>query len=186
MCHIVVKPTGIVRYLADHLTAEGTTSRFLYATSICDFSLPYRLRYDNSFSMKSCSKTSVFTLSFYEKDEVVGISVLSVRARKRHVAAAGIQHSSLAAFAALVVHCFVIARHAHCCILCPPNKDCSRNASFSPTTRSVPTAPASSAFVSAELSFFVGLKPFRPIRAIQGTGFRGRVIVVLGEMKSPR
>ena len=38
-------------------------------------------------------------LSFYEKDAVVGISVLFVRARKRHVAVAGTQHSSLSAFA---------------------------------------------------------------------------------------
>ena len=38
-------------------------------------------------------------LLFYEKDAIVGISVLFVRARKRHVAAAGTQHSRLSAFA---------------------------------------------------------------------------------------
>ena len=65
----------------------------------------------------------------------------------------------------LLVHCFAIALHAHCCISCPPNRDCSRNASLSTTAR--PTVPTSPAFVSA-VSFL--LKPFRPIRAIQGMG----------------
>ena len=49
--------------------------------------------------MKSCPKTFLSTLSFCEKDAVVGISVIFVRARKRRVGAAGTQHLSLSAFA---------------------------------------------------------------------------------------
>ena len=49
--------------------------------------------------MKSCPKTSLSSLSFSEKDAVVGISLLFVRSRKRHVTAASTQHSSLSAFA---------------------------------------------------------------------------------------
>ena len=52
--------------------------------------------------MKSCPKTFISTLSLYEKGAFVGISISFVRARKRHVAAAGIQHCSLSAFAAFI------------------------------------------------------------------------------------
>ena len=56
---------------------------------------------------------------------------------------------------------------------CPPNRECSWNASLSPTMWSVPTAPTSQEFISADLSFFVGLKIFRHVRAISGTvGYR--------------
>ena len=52
--------------------------------------------------MKLCPKTIRSPLSFYEKDAVACISVLFVRARKRHVAASGTQHSSLSAFAPFI------------------------------------------------------------------------------------
>ena len=52
-----------------------------------------------SLSNDIVPKTFLSTHSFYEKDAVVGISVLFVRARKRHVAAAGTQHSILLALA---------------------------------------------------------------------------------------
>ena len=34
-----------------------------------------------------------------------------------------------------VVHCFAPARHAHCRLPCPPNMNCSRNASLRPNVR---------------------------------------------------
>ena len=77
----------------------------------------------------------------------------------------------------LLVHCFVIARHAHCCIPCPPNRDCPQSASLGPTMRSVPTAPSSPVFVSRRAELFARLKVFRPIHAIQGIGCRIGTVV---------
>ena len=100
-CHIVVKTTGNVRYLTDHLTAECSTSLFVLQLCICDFSLLYRLCYHGPLRMKSCPKTFRSTLSFYEKDAVAGISLVFVRALNRHVAAAGAvtKHTSLSILA---------------------------------------------------------------------------------------
>ena len=115
----------------------------------------HRLCYDGPFSNKSCSNTFLSTLSFYEKDAVVGISVLFVRARKRHMAAAGTHHYSLSPGT------------------CPAASPAHRTGTDGRTPpsvrphRPVPANPTSPAFVSAELNFLVGLKPFRPIRAIR-------------------
>ena len=65
-CHSVVKPAGIVRYLADHLTVECSASRLYSYVCIRHFSLLYRLCYDGPFRMKSCPETFISTLSFYE------------------------------------------------------------------------------------------------------------------------
>ena len=100
-CHIVVKTTGNVRYLTDHLTAECSTSLFVLQLCICDFSLLHRLCYHGPLRLKSCPKTFRSTLSFYEKDAVAGISLVFVRALNRHVAAADAvtKHTSLSPLA---------------------------------------------------------------------------------------
>ena len=89
--------------------------------------------------MKSCPKTFLSMLSFYENDAVAGIFPFyffvhgtGIWQRLVHRTRA-LRHLHL-----LVAHCFVIARHAHCCLPCPPNRDDSRSASLSPTVRSVP------------------------------------------------
>ena len=131
-----VKPIGIVRHLADHLTPVCNTSRFYNYAFV---TLLYRLCYDGPFSMKSCPKSFLYMLSFYEKDEVAGIFpfyffVQGSDMWQRLVHSTRIfRHLHL-----LVLHCFVIARHAHCCIPCPPNRDCSRNTSFTHTVRTTP------------------------------------------------
>ena len=65
--------------------------------------------------------------------------------------ARGFRHLDL-----LVLHFFELARHPHCCIPCPPSRDCERNASLSPNMRPVFTAS-----ISTRLSFPAELLWFR-------------------------
>ena len=134
--------------------------------------------------MKSCPKTFLSTLSFYEKDAVAGISVVFVRALNLHVAAADAvtKHMSLSTLApfSCALFKFFFCNHTARALLrpLPPSRDCSWNASPGPTMWSVPALQTSPAFASlrAEL-YFVGLKPFRPIRVFQGTGCRIGTVV---------
>ena len=144
-CHIIVKPTGIVRYLVDHLTAECCTSRFYnyaFATFLCcivcatmvplEWNRAPKLSFPCSHFMKKMQlRASPFYLLVHGSDMWQQL-VHSTRA---------FRHLHL-----LAVHCLEIARHAHCCIPYPPNRDCSRNASLS-ARWSVPTALTSPLFI---------------------------------------
>ena len=147
-CHIVVKPTGVVRYLKDHITAECSTSRFYiyaYVTFLCCIVCATIV----PLEWNRVTKLSFPCSHFMKRYSCGCISVLFLRALKRHVSAADTQHLSLSTFAPFsgAMLCNRTARallHP-----CPPNRDCSRNASLSPTMGSVPTAPTSPAFVYA-------------------------------------
>ena len=108
-CHLV-KPTDIVRYLADHLTAKCSTPMFYnnaFAFFLCCFVCPAMASSERNRAPKLS-----FPLLILWKNTVVGISVLFVCARKRHVAAAGTQHLSVSALASFsgALLCNCIAR----------------------------------------------------------------------------
>ena len=79
-CHIA-ELAGIVRYLADHFTAECSTSRF-YSNVFVTYLL-YRLYYDGLFRMKYCPKTFLPRCHFMKTMQLqVHISVLFLLARR--------------------------------------------------------------------------------------------------------
>ena len=112
------------------------------------------------------------TFLFYEKDAVVGISVLFVRARKRHVTAAGTLHLGLSAFAPFSGALFFFNRMARELLHPLPTEQELLEEHLPQPCNAVcayhPNIDLGIRFCRGEL--FDGLKPFRPIRAIRSMG----------------
>ena len=153
-----------MRYLADHLTADCSTSR---STSIYGFSLLYQLYYHGSFGIKSCPKTFLSTPLFYENNAVAGIFPFyffvhgsGMWQRLVHRTRA-FKHLHL-----LVVHCFVCNRTARA-LLHPLPTEQGLLTERLPQPYSVVCAYYPN-LAGIHCRSFCYIKSFRPIRAIQG------------------
>ena len=96
-CHLV-KPTGIVRYLSDHLRAECSTPMFYnyaFAIFLCCFVCAAMAPSERNRAPKTFLSTS-HSMKKYSRRYL-----RFVCARKRHVVAAGTQHLSVSALASL-------------------------------------------------------------------------------------
>ena len=163
------KTIGIVRYLTYHLTAVCSTSRFYnyaFATFLCCIvsagqvplewnRAPKPFFLPSYFRKKIQLQVSPFYLPVYGSD-ILQRLVYSTRA---------FRHLHL-----LSVHCFAFGRHAHCCIPCPPNSDCSQNTSLSPTMPSVPTALTLPAFVSPRAELVCWIEARSALSCLSGYG----------------
>ena len=169
-----------MRYIADRLTADCSTSRFYnyeFVTFLCCIVCVTIVPLDRN----RVPKLSFPCSHFMERHSCRYFSVLFPRARKRHVEAADRQHSSLSAFAPFS-GALLCNRTARALLHPLPTEQGLLAERLPQPCNAACTCHLNLAGIRFRV-FFLLLQPFRPIRAIQGMGCRmGGGTVVQGEM----